>query len=208
MRRQTGAISLPLVSLVTGVLILLSIRYLDRPLAVWFMRLLDANRLLRRASANIPDTLLLLVCSATVILWLIYFFLRRRHGYELQRQFLKVAASALPLAFLLKTVLQFVFGRTNTRLWLSGKPLAFNWFHGAGIGCFPSGHMTVFTALFVAICYYQHRLCKPAVVLLLVLALLLVATAYHFLSDVIAGALLGVLVTHGVRRLLAGDSGN
>jgi membrane-associated phospholipid phosphatase len=81
-------------------------------------------------------------------------------------------------------------------------PLQFNWFHGAGIGCFPSGHMTVFTAFGVAIWYSYPRCRRLTALGLVLLGMALIVTDYHFLSDVIAGAYVGLLLDHGIRHVL------
>jgi len=178
--------------------------YLDLPLAAWIRQLLRSVHLLQHASSNIPDILLILVCISTSVLWLAYLLCFRRHGSVRQLQFLQVAATAVPTAYLLKALLQFAFGRTNTRLWLSGAaPMEFSWFHGGGIGCFPSGHMTVFTTFFVALCWYYPSYRLPAAALLLMLAGALLGTGYHFLGDVVAGAYLGILVVYLTRHCLA-----
>ena len=111
-------------------------------------------------------------------MWLAYIILRTRNkGSNELLRFLQLAATAVPVSYLLKTVFQFVFGRTNTRLWLTGDmPLQFNWFHGAGIGCFPSGHMTVFTAFGVAIWYVYPRCRRLTALGLVLLGMALIVT--------------------------------
>lgn len=183
--------------------ILVGIWFLDEKIAIGVMHILRSNHLLHSATANIPDTLLYLVCIGTAVMWLAYIILARNNGHDVQLRFLQLAATAVPVSYLLKAVLQFAFGRTNTRFWLTtGAPLQFNWFHGAGIGCFPSGHMTVFTAFGVAIWYIYPSCRFPAALVLVLLGAALIVTDYHFLSDVIAGAGVGFLVTHGIRHLL------
>lgn len=55
--------------------------------------------------------------------------------------------------------------------------------------------MTVFSAFFAAIWFFYPRYRSISIGLGLVLAVALVATDYHFLSDVIAGAYLGLIAT-------------
>ncbi|OGR28424.1 MAG: hypothetical protein A2X79_01230 [Desulfuromonadaceae bacterium GWB2_53_15] len=183
--------------------ILASIRFLDEKIAIGVMHLLKSNHVLHSATSKIPDTLLGLVCIATAVMWLAYIIRSRYKGSAAQLRFLQLAATAVPVAYLLKEFLQLGFGRTNTRLWLaSGGPLQFNWFNGAGIGCFPSGHMTVFAAFGVAIWYIYPRYGRTTSLGLVLLGTALIATDYHFLSDVIAGAYVGFLVTYGIRYFL------
>jgi len=193
-----------LLTLLVVPVILGSIFYLDEPLAVLVMQLLKSVHTLHRASAHIPDILLILVCTSSAAMWFAYFLLNRQGCSGRRLQFLLMAATAVPAAYMFKALLQFSFGRTNTRLWLSGAmPMEFSWFHGNGIGCFPSGHMTVFTAFFAAVCHYYPEYRSQAVGLLLLLAAALIATDYHFLGDVIAGAYLGLLVVYLLGHCLA-----
>lgn len=183
-----------------AVAVLGSIRFLDREIASAVMKLLHSRHILDTATAKIPDALLFLVCFGTAIMWLAYIYLSRNKAPVAQLRFLQLAATAVPSAYLLKAFLKFIFGRTNTRSWLlSGEPLQFNWFHGAGTGSFPSGHMTVFTAFGATIWYYCPRYRRHTLLALVLLGTALIATDYHFLSDVIAGSYVGLIVTTVVR---------
>jgi membrane-associated phospholipid phosphatase len=170
-----------------------SYRCLDADISLFVQRQLDRSALLERLIEGIPDLLLYLVLAITVLSWAGYFFLRRRAIHGREAKFLRACGTVAPLAFLSKAVLQYVFGRANPHLWLLWHlPPRFYWFHThAGYGSFPSGHMTVFTALMCTLIHYYPRY-RPAIAAsLFLLALTLVVTNYHFLSDVIAGAVLG-----------------
>ena len=177
--------------------VFLGIMFLDGGIALWVMELLKLSPVVYRTTATIPDLLLLLVGSGTAAMWTVYCYLVTRGVENSQTRFLKLAATVLPISYLLKSFLQFAFGRINTRAWLlvSG-PIDFRLFHGSGErGGFPSGHMTVFTAFFAAVwcCYPRYRTLSAS--LLLILGVALIVTDYHFLSDVIAGAYAGLLLT-------------
>lgn len=177
--------------------IFLGIMFLDREIALGVMRLITLSPLIQRTTARIPDLLLLLVSSGTVVMWTAYYYLVKRGVHNQQTRFLRLAATALPAAYVLKSLLQFAFGRINTRVWLLvAGPLDFRMFQGTGDrGGFPSGHMTVFTAFFAAVwcCYPRYRLLSAS--LTLTLGAALIGTDYHFFSDVIAGFYAGLLVT-------------
>jgi membrane-associated phospholipid phosphatase len=178
-----------------------SIQYIDAEIAVRVMQFLSSFKTLHQATENIPDILPYLVSAGTVLMWAIYFYRLHKKKVDVKTQFLRLAATALPVSYLLKAFFQFAFGRTSARLWLTaGKPLTFNWFNGLESGSFPSGHMTVFAALGSAVLIYfpQHR--KLVLILLTLLGVTLIATDYHFLSDVIAGACLGFITTYLLRR--------
>ena len=103
-----------------------------------------------------------------------------------------------------ETILQNTFGRSSTKMWLLyHQPPQFYWFQSHdGYGCFPSGHMTVFTALLMLLGGLYPRLRWLWILALCALALALIATDYHFLSDVIAGAYLGMIVVYFVNKKL------
>jgi membrane-associated phospholipid phosphatase len=179
------------------VAILISWRFLDTWIALSVMDLLKSNDLLQAATSDIPDVLFLLVCFGSSLLWGNYLILRHRRIINEQTRFSRLAGSAVPVAYFLKWLLKHVFGRTNTRFWLANKGSSdFHWFHGGGdYSSFPSGHMAVFAAFLVAIWLIYPRRRSISIGFLLVLGVALVATDYHFLSDVIAGAYLGLVTT-------------
>ena len=191
MNLKTVAYSFPPVTLA----VLISLRFVDTWMARAAMRLLRSSRLLLTGTSNIPDFLLALVCIGSGLLWGIYFILSYEGVINKQTRFSQFAGCALPLAYVMKGFFKYVFGRTNTRIWLAGQARDnFHWFQGGGIySGFPSGHMAVFTALFTTTWLFYPRSRSLSIGAMLVLAVALVATDYHFLSDVIAGAYVGLL---------------
>ncbi len=167
------------------------------------MRFLMSIHTLHNNTEYVPDILPYLVVTGTVLLWAIYFYRLHKKKFGIKTQFLQLAGTTLPVANLLKIFFQFAFGRTPARFWLlAGVPLEFNWFKEFGNGCFPSGHMTVFTAFGTALLLYYPQYRRTVLVVLILLGIILVATDYHFLSDVIAGAYLGFITTYSIRYLL------
>lgn len=173
--------------------------YLDHPLALSVRRLSHRNPAL---AGDLPDLLLLAVLAATLFFWVAYLGRHRRGIDDARTGFFRVAAWTVPLAFVLKSLLKYLFGRVNTRFWLLHQTEHdFRWFQGGDdFSGFPSGHMAVFTALIVSAWLYYPRLRTLYLGLLLLLGGALIATDYHFLSDVIAGAWLGLLVNFCVAR--------
>jgi membrane-associated phospholipid phosphatase len=177
--------------------VLVSWRFLDARIALAIMQLIKSSVLLQTSTSDIPDILFLLVCAGSGFLWSRYLILQHRRVVNDQARFCQLAGSTLLLAYFLKWLFKIVFGRINTRAWLA-NPVSdnFHWFHGGGdYSGFPSGHMAVFTAFFAAVWLMYPRYRPIAVGLILVLAVALIITDYHFLSDVIAGAYLGLLTT-------------
>lgn len=183
---------------------------LDHSIALAVRRLSLRNPALTR---DLPDLLLLAVLAATFFLWVAYLGRIRRGIDDTRTGFFRLAACTVPLAFVLKSLLKHLFGRMNTRFWLLHQTEHdFRWFQGGdNFSGFPSGHMAVFTAFIVSAWLYYPRFRLVYVGLLLMLGGALIATDYHFLSDVIAGAWLGLLVNFCVARYvrtLARRAGN
>jgi membrane-associated phospholipid phosphatase len=178
--------------------------FLDHPLALFMYKTILSNRNIAIVNANIPDILLPFVCVVSTAAWTLY-FMDKRKGIRTQRTLMsKLIGISLPLSFLAKDALKFAFGRINTRYWLynpdqpefrllSGS----EYYHG-----FPSGHMAVFSALLIAMSLYYPRYRGVTTGLLVALSAALIATNYHFLSDVIAGYFLGLAVVTGVRCMI------
>jgi membrane-associated phospholipid phosphatase len=194
-RRQITILTVAAVAAIVA-----SCLYLDHGLAL-FVRQFSPRR---HALVDLPDFLLLAVVVGTFILWGAYLLRIRRGIDDIRTGFLRLAAWSVPLAFVLKTLLKQLFGRMNTRFWLfhqGGRE--FHWFRGEeNYSGFPSGHMAVFTAFLASAWLFYPRQRPVWLGLMLLLGVALIVTDYHFLSDVLAGAYLGLMVTIGVARVV------
>ncbi len=192
-------VSLPVVV----VLVVLCYRYVDVPVAAFFERLLRWNAGWRHYTAHLPDLLTTFVIVGTALSWGAYPVARAR-GRTHDAELLRLIGTCLPVSFATKAVFKLVFSRTNTRAWLAGySDPGFHWFHGGALyASFPSGHMTVFAAFFTALWFYYGRFRAFYAGMLMLLAIALIATDYHFVGDVVAGAYAGVAVSFAVRWLL------
>ncbi|HTW50710.1 MAG TPA: phosphatase PAP2 family protein [Stellaceae bacterium] len=130
----------------------------------------------------------------------------RPHGETMRRLasipgfiFVAVATSGL-VADLLKIVV----GRTRPKLLFDGGAYDFTWFgFRADHWSFPSGHATTAAALMAALWCLWPRPVWLYVALAALVAASRVITGQHYLSDVVAGAAVGVVVTRLVAlRLL------
>jgi membrane-associated phospholipid phosphatase len=107
---------------------------------------------------------------------------------------------SLVVAVAIKDQLKYIFGRTWPETWIQNNPslirdgvYGFNPFHGGrGWESFPSGHMAAVCAVMSVlwICYPRFRLVYALVVV--AVAIGLIGTDFHFLSDIIAGAFIGI----------------
>ena len=182
--------------LLVVMLVICSYCFLDARTALFLNRLWTSHARLSIFSANIPDFLFAIVCLITGVAWTAYYYLTSKGIYNTHTRFFQLIAITIPLTFFLKSALKHAVGRINTRFWLRHPGFKeFRWLHGVGnYTSFPSGHVAVFMALAVALWRFYPRYQSTYFGVLSLLALALVLTNYHFISDVIAGAYLGYLV--------------
>lgn len=186
-----------MISIAVFLLIMGSIKFVDTELAERIIRFLISIHKLHKAAENIPDLLIYLVGIGTILMWVIYFYRSSKKINDIKTKFLKLAASTLPVVYLIKTFFQFAFGRTTPWLILT-KPITFDWFNKNSGGSFPSGHMAVFSAFGSAIIFFFPKYRKIVLIILTLLGIALIITNYHFLSDVIAGAYLGFIISYSL----------
>lgn len=179
-------------------LTVLSYLLLDQRVAIFIQKLILSQNLLKEITSNIPDFLLLIVLVITILSWMRYYFLSSKGIRNRQTRFAQLSGVSLPLSYAAKSVLQYGFGRVNPKIWWDHHELAgFHWFPALPMGYgFPSGHMTVFTALAVVLIYIYPRYRWICLAALALLGVALVVTNYHFLSDVTFGAYLGMLTCY------------
>jgi len=174
------------------ILVLISIFFLDIPLADWLDKNLNANAPFVNNS-NIPDLLDVTVVILTSLSWGVYFYLVSRKIQNQNTLFCQITGTVLPLSMGIKIALKWFFGRIETRTWLSNPgSYGFHWFNGMeGFEGFPSGHMLVLTSLLLTLWHFYPRYRLYYGIVWLCLGTALIVTEYHFLSDVIAGACIG-----------------
>lgn len=188
--------------LLAAVLVAFSSEFLDARIALGFDRLLRSDPLLAHYTSGIPDLLLPAVLVLSGVLWAMYLRRVRKGSRDEKTRFFLLSGTALPVAFVAKQMLKCLFGRMNTRTWLENPvDRSFHWFHGGGeYSSFPSGHMAVFTTLALACWLLFPKYRVASLVATVALGFALVATDYHYLSDVIAGGYLGLVVLVGTDR--------
>ncbi|MCD6047214.1 MAG: phosphoesterase, PA-phosphatase related protein [Gammaproteobacteria bacterium] len=150
---------------------------------------------------EIPDFLFLFVFLTSVAAWLGTFFIKTPKKLQL---FLYHYACLVPLAYFIKTILKNLFARPGPRWWLTHNfSYSFHWCTASDIyNAFPSGHMLIFTVIGVLIQQYFSKLALSAWVAIAMLAIALICTNYHFLSDVLCGGFCGYwLAVFGVLLL-------
>jgi membrane-associated phospholipid phosphatase len=182
--------------LVTVVLVAVAYAWLDRPIAFFAHSELAHNKLFGELP-KISEWFTLIGVGVFAVLGL-----RGLTGWPLAR-FEAVAllcALSLITSAAVKNYLKFAFGRTWPETWINNNPslirdgvYGFNFFHGGrGYESFPSGHTTAVCAAMAVlwICYPKGRPLYALVVAAVVVGL--IGSDFHFLSDIVAGAFIGV----------------
>ncbi len=179
-----------------ALLVVASIRFLDEPVALSVQRLFRSSPLLGGFTREIPDLLLPAVLFLSAGMWITYHLRSRKGIRDRWTGFCRLAGTALPASYIAKAALKTLFGRIETRAWLEDPASARDLWFQADIdhAGFPSGHMTVFAALAAACWIFFPKRGVLASSAFLLLGFALIATNYHFLSDVIAGGYLGFSV--------------
>lgn len=111
-----------------------------------------------------------------------------------------VCSISLLMAEATKNQLKFIFGRTWPDTWIQNNPsfihdgaYGFNLLHGgAGYESFPSGHSAVTCAVISVLWMFYPKLRAIYLLVFIAVAIGLIGANYHFLSDIIAGAFVGV----------------
>ena len=187
-----------------ALLIFISYHFVDIGLASFILDILGPSFLQSDQVSNMPDLLSLIVCATTLLSWTGYLYLSHKGVKSKETLLCQLIGCTVPFSFFLKAVIKPLVGRTNTRVWLFNPDLyGLHWFHGGDdYSSFPSGHMAVFTCLALGFWRFYPRYRHAYLGFLFLLAVALIATEYHFLSDVIAGAYLGWVVDRIVHRCL------
>ena len=181
--------------LLTAAMVTVAYLWLDQPISYFAHGHLAQLRIFKELQ-RVPE--FMAAFEGLVFALFGYFVLARRPLNKLLSALL-LSGVSLGIASQIKDQLKFLFGRTWPETWINDNPSlirdgvsGFNFFHGgAGYASFPSGHMTVTCAVVSVlwISYPRYRLLYAAVVA--VVAIGLIGSNYHFLSDQIAGGFLG-----------------
>lgn len=184
-----------MLKIVTIVLIIISYLYIDAPL-VHYIHNLEINKIvIFKIFTHIPDVLLALL----VIFFILFLILFNRLEKSKLFNVLFLVMISVAVSIQIKDLLKYVFGRYWPDTWINGNPsllvnnvYGFQFFQkGAAFQSFPSGHTTVTFAFFTVLIYFYPKYKFLFLIPCALLALGQILMHYHFLSDVIAGGLLG-----------------
>ena len=209
LRRGNRASRATLVSASLIVALTFSYFFLDRPLAV----------ALHSYANGVPFFIWLTYIAAPLapISSILAAFIAARalaRGYLTERESAVLRAScAILIAGVLTHELKDVFGRTWPETWVNNNPSYFSNgtyrffpFHGGqGYRAFPSGHTTAIAAAAGAVWCLWPKLRWVGVALAIAVAVGLLGADYHWLSDIMAGAIVGVTTGVAAAKIGRGD---
>ena len=197
---------LAIAAVLAGLLILVAIEFIDRPLARWTHEQFHGLFLFPLLT-QISDTVVQ-IASGCLFVMMLAAVVGWRTG-PIGRAAL-TAFIAVLVAVTIKESLKFLFGRTWPETWVNGNPsyihdgvYGFSPLHGGkGWMSFPSGHTTVMAALISASWQSFPRLRWVGVGAGVLVVIGLIGADFHWLSDIMAGAILGTLVGSGLATLM------
>ena len=169
--------------------------FVDRPVA-WFVhnhRFYSDEFLLWPPLVSEWLTYLVILGMVVVVVWRL-----RRPGGELQKLLLAIAVNLIATAAI-KIVLKWMFGRTWPETWIDNNPsfigdaiYGFHPFHfERAFQSFPSGHAASTFAVISILWLSRPRWRWLYAIVGGLMCAALVGLNYHFVGDVIAGAMLG-----------------
>ncbi|MBB4199626.1 hypothetical protein CCR94_15005 [Rhodoblastus sphagnicola] len=180
--------------------IVLSIVFIDQNLAIWAYENFHDTRKTFHNLTRLVDGIEILVLIG--LIWGGALFFARGAGLAGRDAAILRVSLAVLAAIGVKDLLKVVFGRTWPETWTNANPsfitdhvFTFAPFHGGlGWSSFPSGHETVVASFCAALWLLAPRLRWLCVPMMLVVAVGLIGADEHWLSDIIAGGLVGWLV--------------
>jgi membrane-associated phospholipid phosphatase len=179
-----------------GALLSASYYWIDRPVSYFAHEMLGDYRYIFDLASRLPKLLAPIVVGG--LFFVAVRIAARKSVGERQTAFV-LSALSLGLSAIPENWLKFAFGRTWPETWVQNNPSllrdgvsGFNWFHGgAGYASFPSGHMTAVCAILSIFWFLQPRYRFIYAVMIVTTFVGLLGANYHFVSDLIAGGLLG-----------------
>lgn len=178
--------------------VVIAYQWLDRPIALFVHQELPHQaRSAVEPLTHIPDPLIPAAVIVFVVLGLWGLAGRTLAPFPAT---LVLCSLSVTMVQAFKNQLKLVFGRTWPETWINNNPsfirdgvYGFHWFHGGGgYESFPSGHMAATCAVLSVLWICYPRLKSLYLLAGLAVAVGLIGANFHFLSDVIAGAFVGV----------------
>lgn len=184
---------------VAAAMVVVAYAFLDRPFALWAHHDLPGTPWHHPPALHLLEALAELPVPVAIVAAIYFGVAGTARGLRHPERALLAIGVAVGLASAFTRWLKLAFGRTWPETWIHDNPsfirdgaFGFAPFHGGpGWESFPSGHMTVITALCGVLWIAYPRLCLLWSLPVVLVAIGLLGLNYHFVSDVIAGAYVG-----------------
>jgi membrane-associated phospholipid phosphatase len=205
-KRSYGSLWLGALWVVLLPAIIYCYQHVDKPLALWLHARDSRHWPVLNQPHRIADLLVYLLLPALIVCSVAWW--RRYEGRWLQITF--DACLSLAAVLIVKTPVKALFGRTWPDSFYHNNPSYLD--HGVygflplqwkvAYWAFPSGHTAQIVAVSAAVMLHEPKLGWIFVPLSTFVMIDLVAMNYHWLSDVLAGVLLGASIAFVVKRLV------
>jgi membrane-associated phospholipid phosphatase len=180
--------------------LVISYYYFDRRIVLYlFENNSRGYNILKIFANDIVSTIKILILPG-----FIYFILKNMFfSFTASDKKILALCNSIAISYILKDILKNIFGRTfpatfscNNPSLLQNHVYGFNWFKGgSSYSSFPSGHATMIFSFFVSMWFLYPKLRWLWVLLTTLVCVGQVGMYYHFLSDVVAGSVLGATVS-------------
>jgi membrane-associated phospholipid phosphatase len=196
----------------TSAAVTVSYFWLDRPITLWAYGHVQSGHEALLQHLAFPNPLIPLAGILFVAIGIRAMSKRPLPRYQTATL---MASLSVLVADSITNFLKFVFARTSPESWMGQHPsfladraYGFQFFHsGDAYQAFPSGHMTATCAILAVLWTWYPRWRALWILAGLGVATALVAGNFHFLSDVIAGAFVGLSIGWIVARAAFGRAG-
>jgi len=175
--------------ILTIAFVLISVRWLDKPIARFFETIIQREIL----PIDLVDRILSIPSIGTIL------FIALGLSAISGRRFSKIETTialcviATLITTVIKDQLKFIFGRSWPPLFLQQDVYGFHFFQSGKLWeSFPSGHAAVAAALLSVVWIFLPKFRAACVIVVFAADLGLVVLYLHFLSDVAAGTFVGV----------------
>ncbi len=142
-----------LLAISAAALTFISVHFLDFRVSSFVLAHAGKRFLLGPSISSLPDGLLLTVIIASILSWTGYFLLSRRGIADRRTRFFKLIGISLPMAFAIKALLKWVFGRMEPE------------YGSSALTNMPSTGSTAnrtFRDFLQATCWYSPRFSSPS----------------------------------------------
>ena len=179
----------PKILLALVIFVVISYLYFDRPISLYFHN--DNNsleKIAHKVSALINPVFLLI--ALPILYFLNKLFWKNAKLYEP----LKLLVFALPFSFAVTKLCKLLLSRDRPKRLFFDGTYGFQ-FLGHGDFSFPSGHACVVGAIVGSLACFMPKYTWPLLFVGILISFSRVIAGDHFLSDVIAGAILGAIMS-------------